>query len=159
MTTAYLSLGANLGERRKQLERALSLLSAEDEITVLDVSSFYETKAVGVTDQPDFLNIAAAVDTALSPLSLLEVTQSIEAAIGRERKERWGPRTIDLDILLYGEEHINLEALTIPHPRMTERAFVLVPLQEIAPELRIHGRKIEEWVNEKEDRSDVVKIT
>jgi 2-amino-4-hydroxy-6-hydroxymethyldihydropteridine diphosphokinase len=156
--TAYLSLGSNIGERKAQLEKALHFLEDEESIELLHVSSFYETKPVGVTDQPDFLNMAAAIRTSLSPENLLHVTQSIEKKLGRQRKEKWGPRTIDIDILLYAEEQINLASLIVPHPRLQERAFVLVPLEEIAPELEIAGRPLKEITAELEDAKDVRRI-
>jgi 2-amino-4-hydroxy-6-hydroxymethyldihydropteridine diphosphokinase len=103
------------------------------------VSSLYETAAVGVPDQPDFLNAVAAFGTSLSATQLLDVLLNLENLLGRKRTIRWGPRVIDLDLLLYGAEQIVLPALTVPHPRLRERAFVLVPLAEIAPELTLPG--------------------
>ncbi len=103
------------------------------------VSSLYETAAVGVTDQPDFLNAVAEVYTTLSAEALLDALLNLENLLGRERTFRWGPRVIDLDLLLYGSEQIALPTLTVPHPRLRERAFVLIPLAEIAPELTLPG--------------------
>lgn len=99
----------------------------------MKVSSFYETEPVGYVDQPDFLNLCVEIQTELSPKAVLERGLAIEQQLHRVRKERWGPRTLDIDILLYGDQIIEEQDLTIPHPRMTERAFVLIPLQEIAP--------------------------
>ncbi|MFC4737789.1 2-amino-4-hydroxy-6-hydroxymethyldihydropteridine diphosphokinase [Bacillus daqingensis] len=134
---AYISLGANIGDRFSQLEDAVHMLHRLEHIKVTNQSSYYETKPVGVTDQPDFLNAVVEIETDLAPLALLEKTQSIEQELGRVRKKKWGPRTIDLDILLYGDENIELESLIIPHPRMRERGFVMLPLAEIAPELQV----------------------
>ena len=103
------------------------------------VSSLYETAPVGITDQPDFLNLAAAARTSLAPQALLDALLHIENQMGRTRTERWGPRVIDLDLLLYGGEQVALPGLTVPHPRLRERAFVVVPLAEIAPEMALPG--------------------
>ncbi|CAM3989042.1 2-amino-4-hydroxy-6-hydroxymethyldihydropteridine diphosphokinase [Alkalicoccus chagannorensis] len=137
MKTVYVSLGANMGDRIEQVKRAIQLLDGCGGVSVSTVSSLYETEPVGVTDQPEFVNAVVELHTDLSPLELLSCTQKIEADLGRVRRKKWGPRTIDLDILLYGNENIELESLIIPHPRMTERAFVLVPLAEIAPDLQL----------------------
>lgn len=145
MHYAYLSLGSNLGERSANLHAAITHLVENPHIQLLATSSFYETAPWGKTDQPAFLNAAIALTTILSPEALLRVTQSIELALGRERHERWGPRIIDIDILFYeGEERRSAE-LTIPHPYLTQREFVLRPLAEIAPELCVHGKTIREW--------------
>ncbi len=133
MNEVYLSIGTNIGEREKNLQRAIQALMEQSAVQVTHVSSIYETAAVGYTEQADFLNIAVAVETTLIAQEILEVCQSIENELGRVREMRWGPRIIDLDILLYNQENIETENLIIPHPRMFERAFVLVPLQEIAP--------------------------
>ncbi len=121
------------------LHSALSLLGDLPTIDLVRVSSLYETAAVGVTDQPDFLNAVAEVGTALSATALLDALLNLENLLGRKRTFRWGPRVIDLDLLLYGSEQIVLPELTVPHPRLRERAFVLVPLAEIAPELVLPG--------------------
>ena len=136
---AYVGLGSNLGARESHLQEALSRLAALPTIEVVQVSSLYETAPVGVTDQPEFINAAAAVETALGPEDLLEVLLRIENQMGRVRTFRWGPRVIDLDLLLYGDQQIALPDLIVPHPRLLERAFVLVPLAEIAPELVLPG--------------------
>lgn len=132
--TAYLSLGSNLGDRVESLRSALRRLEA-DHTRLLAVSSVYETLPQGKTDQPSFLNLAAAVETALVPKALLHHLQGVEAALGRQRRERWGPRTIDIDLLLYGQRVLAEPDLILPHPRMCERAFVLVPLLELNPDL------------------------
>lgn len=131
--TVYLALGSNLGDRRGNLTAALRRLSAAVHIDAL--SSLYETEPVGYLDQPQFLNMVCRGNTRLSPTDLLHHTQKIEIALGRQPTFRNGPRPIDIDILLYDDLQIEQEGLTIPHPRMTERAFVLAPLAEIAPEL------------------------
>lgn len=133
MNEVYLSIGTNIGEREKNLQQAVQALMEQSAVQVKRISSIYETAAVGYTEQADFLNIAVAVETTLIAREMLAVCQSIENELGRVREMRWGPRIIDLDILLYNQENIETENLIIPHPRMFERAFVLVPLQEIAP--------------------------
>jgi 2-amino-4-hydroxy-6-hydroxymethyldihydropteridine diphosphokinase len=136
MTRAYVGLGANVGNRRENLDRAVELLAADPRIRVLAVSSVRETDPVGYQDQPRFLNAACAVETELGPRELLERLLAIERALGRERTgPRFGPRTIDLDLLLYGDETLDQPGLTVPHPRLAERLFVLEPLHELAPEL------------------------
>jgi len=136
---AYLGLGSNLGDRHGNLRKALEMLDAREGIDVAEASSFIETDPVGGPEgQPKFVNAAVAVDTTLSPRELLGACQEVERALGRERgpdEVRWGPRTIDIDILLYGDKVIREPDLRIPHPRMHEREFVLVPLAQIAPEI------------------------
>ena len=135
---AYVGLGGNIGDRRLYLERALELLAAELEIEVVAVSSFRETDPVGYTDQPPFLNAACAVETELGPRELLERLLAVERALGRERTgPRFGPRVIDLDLLLYGDEVVDEPGLEVPHPRLAERRFALEPLAELDPELRL----------------------
>lgn len=133
MTDVFLGLGSNVGDRENQLKEAIRLLDEQSGIKVVKVSSFYETEPVGYVDQPDFLNLCVEIQTELSPKAVLERGLAIEQQLHRVRKARWGPRTLDIDILLYGDQIIEEQDLTIPHPRMTERAFVLIPLQEIAP--------------------------
>lgn len=128
---AYVSLGTNMGDRLEYLREAVQALHQHEAITVEDASSIYETEPVGYTEQANFLNTVIKISTSLSPQALLEVTQSVELQLGRKREIKWGPRTIDLDILLYNEENMETETLIIPHPRMHERAFVLVPLKEL----------------------------
>lgn len=132
---AYIGLGANLGRREKTITAALNALETTREIEVVAVSGLYETDPVGgPPDQPKFLNAAAHLRTTLSPERLLNVCASIEEALGRRREVRWGPRTIDLDLLLYDREIRASVELTLPHPAMHERRFVLEPLAEIAPD-------------------------
>ncbi len=134
MKTAYLSLGSNLGDRRRYLREALRLLESP-QLEVSRVSSVYETEAVGATRQPLFLNLVAEIRTLLYPLQLLRRTSSIETRLGRRRLAALAPRTIDIDILLYENVVMSTPRLTIPHPRMAERRFVLEPLAELAPGL------------------------
>jgi 2-amino-4-hydroxy-6-hydroxymethyldihydropteridine diphosphokinase len=134
MADVYLSLGANLGERAATLRRAVRDFAALG--TVTRVSSLYETEPVGYTDQPNFLNAVVLLETALEPPDLLAGTSAIEQAHGRQRSFANAPRTLDIDILFFGERIIAESNLVVPHPRLAQRAFVLVPLAEIAPELR-----------------------
>jgi 2-amino-4-hydroxy-6-hydroxymethyldihydropteridine diphosphokinase len=131
---AYIGLGANLGEPRRQLEKALAKLAAVEEVQVLAVSTFYLNPPLGPQDQPWYVNAVAAIRTRLAAEDLLRVLQQIEADLGRVRGERWGPRAIDLDLLLYDGEIIFTPELIVPHPEMHRRAFVLLPLAEIAPD-------------------------
>jgi 2-amino-4-hydroxy-6-hydroxymethyldihydropteridine diphosphokinase len=142
VTVAYIGLGANLGDREENLRAALERLT---ELGPLRVSSFRETDPVGVTDQPRFVNAVAELETDLGARDLLERLLEIERELGRHRsrEERWGPRTIDLDLLLYGDEVIDEPGLTVPHPRLAERRFVLEPLHELAPGLLLpDGRAV-----------------
>ncbi|MDF2985335.1 MAG: Bifunctional folate synthesis protein [Eubacterium sp.] len=132
--TAYIALGSNLGDRASYLKRAVEMLGHKNGITVTALSSFYNTAPVGFEQQPDFLNAAVAIKTTLPPDELLQTCAYIESDLKRERIIHWGPRTIDLDILLYGDQIINKDELKIPHPRMHERRFVLEPLNELAPQ-------------------------
>ena len=132
LQTVYLLLGSNLGNRKEILEKAIELIAQKVGI-IISQSKDYETKPWGVTDQPDFLNLAIAVYTSQSPWEVLERTQSIENQLGRVRKEKWAARLIDIDILFYGDEIINESDLKVPHPLMQERDFALTPLAEIAP--------------------------
>lgn len=132
--TAYLSLGSNVGERRANLERALTALAELGEVKA--VSSFYETEPMERTDQPWFLNCAMALETELMPKQLLAKLLAIEKSMGRKRAPGKGPRVIDIDIVLFGSSVVDAPGLTIPHPAMHERRFVLEPLAEIAPEVR-----------------------
>lgn len=134
MSIAYLSLGSNLGDSLAYLARAAHALG-EGENRLLGVSSVYETAPQGKTDQSHFLNIAVAVKTEWEPLRLLAHIQEVERSLGRVRHERWGPRTIDIDIALCGDAVVDTTDLVLPHPRMAERAFVLIPLLELNPTL------------------------
>ena len=134
MTVAYIGLGANLGDREATIQAAVAGLPG-----VVGVSTLRETDPVGITDQPRFLNGVAVLETELPPRELLDVLLAVESRLGRERRERWGPRTIDLDLLLYGDEVIDEDGLTVPHPHLGERRFVLEPLAELAPKLVVPG--------------------
>lgn len=130
-TTAYLGLGSNLGSRGEWLAEAVRRLGEEPGIRVEACSAVYETDPVGYVEQPAFLNMAVRIGTLLPPHELLSVMLRIEEELGRKREVRWGPRTIDIDMLLYGEQQLDGPELTVPHPRMQERAFVLIPLQDV----------------------------
>jgi len=140
VTVAYVGLGANLGAREETLRRALELLAAADGVSLLAVSQLRETEPVGVVDQPPFLNGAAALKTTHTARELLDLLLTIEASLGRVREERWGPRTVDLDLLVYGDEIVDAPGLRVPHPHLHERRFALEPLAELAPELDVPGR-------------------
>jgi 2-amino-4-hydroxy-6-hydroxymethyldihydropteridine diphosphokinase len=140
MTNAFVGIGSNLGDREAALRRAVELLAAEERIEVVAVSELRETEPVGPVEQGLFLNGAVRLATELPPRELLERLLAIERRLGRVRTERFGPRTIDLDLLVYGEQVIDEPGLTIPHPRLHERRFALDPLAELAPDLVIPGR-------------------
>jgi 2-amino-4-hydroxy-6-hydroxymethyldihydropteridine diphosphokinase len=133
VTTAYIGLGSNLGDRLGNLQAAVKALSARG-LEAAARSSVYESDALG-PPQPDYLNAVVSVSTSLTPRQLLEALLAVEAEFGRHRGQRWGPREIDLDLLLYGDEMLEEDGLTVPHPEMTKRSFVLLPLLEIAPDL------------------------
>jgi 2-amino-4-hydroxy-6-hydroxymethyldihydropteridine diphosphokinase len=130
--TAYIGIGSNVGDRELHCRKAIELLGEAEKLTA--VSSLYCTEPVGYQEQEDFINAVAAVETDRSPEELLDLCRSIEDRLGRKREMRWGPRTADLDLLLYGDRVISLPGLVVPHPRLAERKFVLVPLAEIAPD-------------------------
>ena len=134
MKRAYLGLGSNLGDRLRNLESAVTGLAGSAGVTVVAVSGVYRTEPVGRPGQPEYLNAAVSIDTGLSPRELLGLVNRIEDANGRERQERWGPRTLDIDILLYGAEKVNEVDLRIPHPRLSERRFALLPLARAGPD-------------------------
>ncbi|XID91828.1 2-amino-4-hydroxy-6-hydroxymethyldihydropteridine diphosphokinase [Paenibacillaceae bacterium WGS1546] len=131
MQEAYVALGANLDDREASLREAVRRLGEDPDLAVGRVSAIYETAPFGYTEQPSFLNMVVELKTALAPVALLRRLLAIEQAMGRVREIRWGPRSIDLDLLLYGEESMASAELTLPHPRMGERAFVLVPLKDV----------------------------
>ena len=142
MTLAYVGLGANLGRREETLRHAVRLLRETDSVDVLAVSTLRETEPVGVVDQPAFLNGAVELRTSLSALELLQLLLEIERSLGRVRGERWGPRLIDLDLLVYGHDVVDEPGIEVPHPRLHERRFALEPLAELDPDLELpgHGR-------------------
>jgi len=138
---AYVGLGANLGDREATMRAALERLARVDGVRVVAVSGFRETDPVGLLDQPRFLNAAATVETTLAPRELLDALLTVERSLGRTRDgARYGPRTIDLDLLLYGDAVVEEPGLTVPHPRLHERHFALEPLHELDPELVVPGR-------------------
>lgn len=141
MHTAFVGLGANLDQAEASVRAAIAALGAVPQTTLIAASRLYRTPAWGREDQPDFINAVAQLRTDLAPLPLLEALLGIEQAFGRERRagERWGPRTLDLDLLLYAEQVIDLSQLQVPHPRLHARAFALLPLSELAPEAIIPG--------------------
>lgn len=137
MATVFLGLGSNLGDKEANIHGALDRLSHSPDIRVERVSSLYESAPIGRVDQPNFINAAAVIETDLSPAHLLHALQVIEREMGRVHTIQWGPRVIDIDILLYDDAAIETPELSIPHPHMTERAFVMVPLAEVAPDLKL----------------------
>lgn len=146
--TVYVGLGSNLDDPVNQVERALDELAQIANCHLTARSSLYRTAPMGPQDQPDYINAVAALETSLEPTVLLDALQSIEQLHGRVRKaEQWGPRTLDLDLLLYGEQCLDTPRLQVPHPGMKQRGFVLVPLHEIAPELVLpDGERVDELV-------------
>ncbi|MEK4243817.1 2-amino-4-hydroxy-6-hydroxymethyldihydropteridine diphosphokinase [Psychrobacillus sp. FSL K6-2684] len=157
MNLAYISLGSNIGNRLEFLQEAVGLLKETKQIEVKRMSSVYETDPVGYVDQAAFLNIVVELKTLYSPHELLKKCNEIEDLLGRKRLVRWGPRTVDLDILLYNEENMKTEDLIIPHPRMTERGFVLVPLVEINSEL-VHPSTKQAFSNIVHDQKEGVHL-
>lgn len=146
MAQALLALGGNVGDSRAVLARAVAMLCDGLDVRLLARSSDYRTPAWGVTDQPPFINLCISIETSLDPRALLHRAQGVEYALGRNRakEQRWGPRTADIDIIAYDDLALNEPGLTLPHPLLFERAFVLLPLAEIAPERMIGGRLVRE---------------
>jgi len=163
MNQAFIALGTNIEPRKEHLDEALALLVQDEGVKVGGKSSIYETAPVGYTEQADFLNMVIQIETTHLPIHLLNVCQKIEQQLGRKRGVRFGPRTIDLDILVYNQEDRKTDRLTIPHPRMHERAFVLIPLAEIAPSLMIPtiNQRVSDVTRDlsSEAKRDVVKWT
>lgn len=156
--TCYLSLGANLGQREVSIIEAMRLLQASEKIQLTAVSSLYETPPWGKLDQPAFINAAAAVKTDLAPLELLQICQSIEKQLGRQRHEHWGARTIDVDMLYIPGVTMDEEALKLPHPYMLQRSFVLVPLAEVAGDMVIAGKNVKEHMLALGDRETILNV-
>ncbi len=145
---AALGLGGNIGEPRQLMAQALQALDARGDCRITAVSRLYKTPPWGKLDQADFFNACALVETSVEPVPLLDLCLDIERGMKRVRIERWGPRTIDLDVLTYGGVVLDSDRLILPHPRMTERGFVMMPLADIAPEMMIRGRAVEAWLTQ-----------
>jgi 2-amino-4-hydroxy-6-hydroxymethyldihydropteridine diphosphokinase len=158
MTTAYIGIGSNVGERSTFCRRAVGALDDTPEVRVTAASSLYETEPVGGPPQRSFINLVARIETSLGPRTLLGVCKEIERMTGREPSDiRWGPRVIDLDVLTFGDEKINDEDLEVPHPRMLQRKFVLVPLLEIEPDASDPwGTRYSDWIEEAEGKVRLV---
>ncbi len=158
----YIGLGSNMGDKAANLARARQLINSIDDLHIIKASSLYLTAPWGKTDQEDFVNQVIAIDTELTPLELLHQLQDIEIKLGRQRNVHWGPRVIDLDVLLYGRETIDMEELKVPHPYLMQRLFALMPLQEIEPELVFpDGSKIMEVlhrITDSAEASDIRKL-
>ncbi len=159
MQRALVAFGGNVGDARDTIARAITQFCDGDRIRLMTRSSDYRTPPWGKTDQPAFINACIIIETGLTPLGLLDRAHEVERAFGRDRhhEERWGPRSLDIDLLTYGDDSIETPALTLPHPRLFERAFVLVPLIEIAPEAVIQGRSLREAL-ERLDQSGIEKL-
>ncbi len=157
MNTAYISLGSNLGDRAENIKKAIEILKAEEKIKVKKESSIYETEPIGGPLQGFFLNKVIEIETSFTPLHLINFLKETEKKLGREKREKWGPRFIDLDILFFNDLILKDVDLEIPHPRLTERKFVLVPLAEISPELCYpgSGKKIKKILEERKDNQTV----
>lgn len=157
--SAFIALGSNIGNRYGNLTKAIETLAGYSDIQLVNCSSVYETDPVGYVEQDLFLNMVIEIKTALNATQLLERCLKVESELGRKREKRWGPRTIDLDILTFNQENIETEKLIVPHPRMMERAFVMVPLLEIKPDFHLMGMEKSNaaWLNELPDREGVRK--
>jgi 2-amino-4-hydroxy-6-hydroxymethyldihydropteridine diphosphokinase len=153
----YLGLGSNLGDRARAIRESVDLIAAGGDVEVKALSSLYATKPWGKEDQPDFVNAVAEVETSLRPEELLARAKRVEGEMGRRSRQRWGPREIDIDLLLYGDEVVETGDLRVPHPGIEERAFVLVPLLELAPDL-LHpgsGKRLAESLEQLTSRGEV----
>ncbi len=159
MNKAYLGLGTNMGDREEYLRRACAIINDHKDIRVCKISKVYETKAWGYTNQNDFLNICMEIDTSLNPEELLDVCHDVENELNRVRTIRWGPRTIDVDILFFNDVVSDDKVLTLPHPRIKDRAFVLVPLMDLNENLVIDNKNISYYLSnlKKEDLEEVKK--
>ena len=146
MVRAYLGLGGNLGDPVANMRQALQAIDGLDEVSVTAVSRLYRTPPWGKLDQPWFVNACAAVETTLGPRALLDLCLATERGLKRERLERWGPRTIDLDVLTYGDVKLQTKQLELPHPRMTGRGFVMMPLNDIAADMIVDGKPVGAWL-------------
>ena len=145
--TAYIGMGGNVGDVAAAMRQAVVAIAASPDCSIVALSPVYRTPPWGMTDQPPFLNCCFAVETRLAPRALLVLLKAHEAEAGRQKTVRWGPRPIDLDILLFGDTRLDEPGLVIPHPRMTERAFVMVPLADMAPDLVVDGKSARQWAH------------
>lgn len=159
MTKTYIGLGTNVGDKEANIKTALKHLKAEREIKVLRVASLYYTEPIGLPEQEWFVNTVVEVETSLPPFDLLSKLILIENRMGRNHNIYWGPRVIDLDILLYGEIRVNIPGLQIPHPRMIDRAFVLVPLAELEPDMLLEGRRIDVLAEQLSTRQKIERLS
>lgn len=148
LETCYLGFGSNIGNRIEVIREALSQLKKHPKVHLIKSSSFYETAPWGEVNQEKFINLCVKIKTDLSPKELLDFCLSVEKKLGRKRLIKWGARTIDIDILLYGDKELHEDSLTIPHPYMLERAFVLIPLHQLSPNLICNGRPITQWIQD-----------
>lgn len=158
MDRYYIGLGSNLGDREELLQQAVQKLALAKDISLMAASSLYETPPWGKTDQPPFLNAVVAVKTELEAEELLHCCQTVENELGRVRHEKWGARTVDLDLLYSPSVECRTAELTLPHPYMTRRAFVLIPLAEIAPDLCIQGRPVRDYLRQADDAAQIRRI-
>lgn len=152
---SYLAFGSNLGDSLATLKKGRALLTDRSDISLLASSKLYETKPYGDVAQDDFLNGAILIETSLEPEELLTAIHQVEAALGRKRTIHWGPRTLDIDILLYGEEKLDLPTLKIPHVELTKRSFVLIPLKDIYREKLLLGETIDYWIKASGNQEEV----
>ncbi|MEW6096111.1 MAG: 2-amino-4-hydroxy-6-hydroxymethyldihydropteridine diphosphokinase [bacterium] len=157
MSKVYISLGSNLGDREKNIKEAIKLINANTSINIVKISPIYETEPVGVKNQDLFLNLVIELDTVLLPQELLAILKQVEGKLGKKIKRKWGPRTIDLDILFYDNIILELPDLQIPHKLMHKRAFVLIPLSQIAPNIKhpVLNKTINDLLDELADNSKV----
>lgn len=146
MHVATLGLGGNIGDPVAAMAAVIDRLAAAENIALLAVSKLYRTPPWGKLDQPDFYNACIKIETSLTPIDLLDFGLALESELKRERIERWGPRTIDIDVLTYNDQKIECERLILPHPRMHDRAFVLMPLKDVAADLVIQGKPVDHWL-------------
>ncbi|MGB8001503.1 MAG: 2-amino-4-hydroxy-6-hydroxymethyldihydropteridine diphosphokinase [Anaerobacillus sp.] len=157
MNRVYVGIGSNIGDRESYIKTSLLRIQEYPGVQIADASSIYETAPVGVTEQAPFLNMVALLETEMNAFQILEILQGIEQSLGRERDIRWGPRTIDLDILLYNHENIVAEGLVIPHPRLLQRGFVIIPLHELSSDITIPttNKKIDSYYDHIENKEGV----
>lgn len=157
MTTGYLALGSNLGDRLSTLKKAVTELGLDSSIRVVAKSNIYETLPYGDVPQDNYLNAVLRIETALSPLDLLNKTQQIENELGRMRTIHWGPRTIDIDLLLLGDSTLDSERLTLPHKEITKRSFVLIPLADVYLEQKLFGQTFSQLIEATGNQQEVWK--